>query len=61
MSFYNDLLDKVKDIDIGLVVLNAGVCNSGLYLKTESEKMQEMIDTNCYQVGALVSKFLPIL
>ena len=48
MGFYDNILEQVKDIDIGLVVLNAGVCNDGLYLKIEAAKMQEMLDTNCY-------------
>lgn len=61
MAFYDDIMEKVKDLDIGLVILNAGVANFGYFLKTETEKLQEMIDTNAYQVGALISKFLPVL
>ena len=48
MAFYDGILEQVKDIDVGLVVINAGVCNDGLYLKVPTAKLQEMIDTNCY-------------
>ena len=29
MTFYDDIMEKVKDIDIGLVVLNAGISHPG--------------------------------
>ena len=54
-------MEKVKDLDIGLVVLNAGVANFGYMDEVESIKLQEMIDTNVYQYGALLNKFSPIL
>ena len=61
MAFYDEILEKVKDIDIGLVVLNAGVLHVGYYLNVENEKKQSMLDTNCYQVGAMINKILPVL
>ena len=62
MAFYDEaIMEKVKDLDIGLVVLNAGVANFGYFDLVESIKLQEMIDTNVYQYGALLNKFSPIL
>ena len=62
MAFYDEaIMEKVKDLDIGLVVLNAGVANFGYFDDVESIKLQEMIDTNVYQYGALLNKFTPIL
>ena len=31
IKFYENLMDQVKDIDIGLAVLNAGVMNVGRF------------------------------
>lgn len=61
MALYDKILEQVKDLDIGLIVLNAGVSNEGYYLKVETQKLQEMLDTNCYQVGAMIQKFTPKL
>ena len=32
MAFYDNIMEQVKDIDIGLVVLNAGILNYGKFL-----------------------------
>ena len=39
MTFYDGILEQVKDLDIGLVVLNAGVMNNGFYLEVPTAKM----------------------
>ena len=31
MAFYDAIIDQIKDIDVGLVVLNAGVANVGFF------------------------------
>ena len=56
MAFYDAIVDQIKDIDVGFVVLNAGVSNSGYFAITESTKLQEMLDANVYHVGALAFK-----
>ena len=48
LTYYNDLMSKVSDLDIGLVVLNAGVANSGLISKIDIEPLQQMLDVNVY-------------
>ena len=56
MAFYDAIMAQTADIDIGLVVLNAGVDHLSFFEEAEGAKLQEMIDTNVYQVGALTSK-----
>ncbi len=48
MEFYKEIEGQVKDLDIGLIVLNAGVAHTSVFAETEVEKLQEMLDTNCY-------------
>jgi len=57
MEFYNDIVRKVKDINFGLIVLNAGVANMGYFTKTELEKLEQMLDVNVYKYSALTHKF----
>lgn len=56
MDFYDNIMAQVADLDIGLAIMNAGVANSGRFLSVSSEKLQEMIDINSYQVGAMLHK-----
>ena len=49
----------MQDLDIGLVVLNAGVANDGRFEFNDSIKLQAMLDANSYQVGAFINAFLP--
>ena len=56
MAFYDKIMAQVADLDIGLAVMNAGVAIDKEFLKVSSEKLQEMIDTNSYQVGAMLHK-----
>ena len=48
IEFYNEIMSKVSDLDIGLVVLNAGVLNSGYFSKAEADKLQQLLDVNVY-------------
>ena len=48
MALYDSIYEQVKDLDIGLVVLNAGVSTRGYFVDVETQKLQEMLDTNCY-------------
>ena len=57
MAFYSDILRKVSDLDIGLVVVNAGVLNVGDCETIEIEKYEQMMDVNVYQYVAMAHKF----
>ena len=48
IEFYNEIMSKVSDLDIGLVVLNAGVLNSGYFSKAEANDLQQLLDVNVY-------------
>ena len=38
-KFYKDLKDKMKDIEVGLLVLNAGVMTVGVLEKTDPARL----------------------
>lgn len=57
MAFFEGIESQVKDLDIGLVVLNAGVSVVGSLASSEDIKLQEMMDTNVYQVVGMLEKF----
>lgn len=58
MDYYGQISEKVEDLDIGLLVVNAGVAYDGRFEHTDPSKLQKMIDVNSYQVGALINHFL---
>ena len=61
MAFYSKIVEKVKDLDIGLCVINAGVCHADYIDRVPTNLLQEMIDVNTYHVGALLQKFTTML
>ena len=61
MAFYEHIKAQVKDLDIGLLVLNAGCSNEGFFSALAPEQLQEMLDTNCYHVVALMHMFTQTL
>mmetsp|Transcript_17949 Transcript_17949/g.24102 ORF Transcript_17949/g.24102 Transcript_17949/m.24102 type:complete len:214 (-) Transcript_17949:390-1031(-) len=61
MSFYDEIVSQVKDLDIGLVVLNAGVSNSGFVGDIEIEQLEQMLDVNVYQYSVLTYKLAKML
>ena len=57
LLFYEDtILRYAKDLDIGLLVLSAGVSGNAPFLSQEASTLQTMVDINCYHVGALMIK-----
>ena len=40
LSYYNDLMSQVTDIDIGLVVLNAGVGHGGPFEEASIDTLE---------------------
>ena len=39
MAFYDSIMSQVNDIDIGLVILNAGVSHSIEFVESESKNL----------------------
>ena len=58
MAFYDDLIGKIADLDIGLVILNAGIQHSGWFWEESAEVWQQILDVNVYQYSALTHKLL---
>ena len=48
MAFYQKLKQDIGDINISLLILNAGVLYGGLLEKTNPKDMQATIDINIY-------------
>lgn len=48
MEFYNDLAKKCEDLDVSIVIANAGVMIVGDFEKFEGWAAQSMIDVNAY-------------
>lgn len=45
------------DIDIGLVVLNAGIAVEGRLMYADASKLESMLNLNCYHVMSLMHLF----
>lgn len=61
MEFYEDIRKEVGNLEIGLMIVNAGIYRPGPMHKVESSVIESMLDANVYHVGAFVKKFLPAL
>ena len=57
MKYYDRIMSEVQDIDVGLVIVNAGVANVGKVAEIEIEKLEQMLDVNVYQYSMLTHKF----
>ena len=63
MHKYEELLELVKraQIDVGLLVVNAGHFMTGDLAEAKVEDIQALMDLNLYQPTAMLKKFIPIL
>jgi short-subunit dehydrogenase len=61
IEFYKDLVSQVKDLDISLVYINAGIMPSGHQINMPVEVMQHLLDVNVYHYTMLHKLFLPKL
>ena len=60
-NFYKNIVRKVADLDIGFIVLNAGLMHVG-YVETRSGKdLRETLDVNSYSLVILLKMLLPQL
>jgi short-subunit dehydrogenase len=55
------LLDAVKDLEISILVNNAGVGCVGRFDGQETQRVREMIDLNCVAPAVLTSRLLPAM
>jgi len=61
MDHYRRILDETEDLDISVVIPNAGFAKIGRYDKIPEEVIQQMLDINIYHVGAVTKLFYPRL
>ena len=48
IAFYEELASKCEDLDLSIVIANAGVMTVGNFEKFPGKVCQEMIDVNAY-------------
>ncbi|HYC01159.1 MAG TPA: SDR family NAD(P)-dependent oxidoreductase [Candidatus Limnocylindrales bacterium] len=53
------LADSVADLEVGLLVSNAGVGYAGRFLLQDTERLRRMIELNCTGIVVLLSRLLP--
>ena len=56
-NFMADIIDQTADIEIGLLVNNAGFANTGPFLNSQLEKELELLHVNCRAVMLLAHHF----
>ena len=61
LTFYRNLLNVVKDIDISIIIANAGLLNVGDFESSKSSIFTNMIDVNLYHYIMMHKVFLPKL
>lgn len=55
----DDLADAVEDLEVGILVSNAGVGYAGRFDKQELPRLKQMVALNCTANVTLVSRMLP--
>ncbi len=61
MKVYDDLVGQISQLDLGLLVINPTskkYFNS--FMRAEPQVMESIIDSNVYQVAALLKKLLTV-
>eukprot|EP00347_Sterkiella_histriomuscorum_P020875 403336131 len=61
VKFYEDIYAQIKELDIAMLINNAGVMNNGTFLETDFEKIKATIDVDVLHVNQMCSRFLPKL
>ena len=61
LGFYRNILDQVQDLDISIVIANAGVLLIGSVEKTSASRQCGMVDVNMYHYVMMHKLFLPKL
>lgn len=57
----DDLADRVRDLQIGVLVNNAGAGYSGRLDLQDSERIRELVTTNCVAPAVLTARLLPAM
>jgi len=57
----DDLADAVRDLQISILINNAGFGYSGRFDLQDSEKIRELVTTNCVSPAVLTARLLPAM
>ena len=58
MDFYKGILEKVKDLDISIVITNAAILRCGFLTEKDGEIWSDQIDANSYHYVMMQKVFL---
>jgi 17beta-estradiol 17-dehydrogenase / very-long-chain 3-oxoacyl-CoA reductase len=58
---FDSIIDKIKDLDIGLLINNVGVGQDTSFVEDSEENIKQMITINCIPVSLLTKKVLPLM
>ena len=61
LPFYENLYRQLDDLDIAILINNAGVMNNGPLGEVEPKKLKDTIDVDVIHVALFTNYFLPIL
>ena len=61
LQTYQNLAKNCADLDVSIVIANAGVMIVGDFINFPSEKSQSMLDVNAYHYVMIHKTFLPML
>ena len=59
MDYYENIKKELIELDIGLLIVNAGIYRPGDFTQINTDVQESMLDANVYHVAAFVKKFLP--
>jgi short-subunit dehydrogenase len=58
IAFYQEIYDQVKDLDIAVLINDAGVFNTGYFDNMAVKQIKDMLDVNVVHVSMMTSLFI---
>ena len=58
LEFYDQIYNKLKDLDISILINNAGVMNNGMFEDISMKEAVDTIDVNVTHVALMTKKFI---
>jgi short-subunit dehydrogenase len=58
LQFYDELYAKMSDLDVSMLICNAGILRFGLYEEIEHKFLNDLLDVFVYNVAIMNKKFL---
>lgn len=60
-DYRTKVADKLKGIDIGILILNAGMANMAPFTQEDDQKVQDMVNVNALQVIYMAKTVTPMM